>query len=99
MTILGKHCRAYPLSLLREFSGWNEKPENARTVSEEVEGEVVQAPRILTDDDYVYLHANFTVTDGIFIDENIIFDEVTPEWINFCHDVLEIGRASCRERV
>ena len=30
-------------------------------------------PRELTDDDYVYLQGNFTVTDGIFIDENMIF--------------------------
>ena len=31
---------------------------------------------------------NFTVTDGIFIDENIIFSDVTPEWIEFCRNVL-----------
>jgi hypothetical protein len=34
------------------------------------------------------LHTDFTVTDGIFIDENIIFNDVTPEWIEFCRDVL-----------
>jgi len=42
----------------------------------------------LTDADYVYLQGNFTVTDGIFIDENVIFDAVTPEWIEFCRSVL-----------
>jgi hypothetical protein len=88
MTILGKHCRAYPLSLLRGFPGWTEKPENSRIIRIELEGEVVQVPRDLTDEDYVYLQVNFTVTDGIFIDENIIFDDVTPEWITFCRDVL-----------
>jgi hypothetical protein len=88
MTTLGKHCRAYPLSRLREFSGWTEKLQNARTIKIEVDDEIVQAPRDLTDADYVYLQADFTVTDGIFIDENIIFDKVTPEWVEFCRDVL-----------
>ncbi len=88
MTTLGKHCRAYPLSRLREFPGWTEKPENARKIMQEVDGETVQAPRDLTDEDYVYLQGNFTVTDGIFIDENVIFDEVTPKWVEFCRNVL-----------
>jgi len=88
MTTLGKNCKAYPLSLLRQFSGWTEKSENARKVRKEVKGETIEVPRDLTDEDYVYLQMNFTVTDGIFIDENIIFDEVTPQWIEFCSDVV-----------
>ena len=43
-----------------------------------------KTPRELTDVDYVYVQRNFTVTDGIFIDENIIFSDVTPEWIEYC---------------
>jgi hypothetical protein len=39
----------------------------------------------------VYVQRNFTVTDGLFIDENIIFDDVTPAWIEFCRDVLGYG--------
>ena len=88
MTTLGKYCRAYPLSRLRQFPGWSEKAENARRVIKEVNGERVEVARELTDVDYVYLHTNFTVTDGIFIDENIIFSDVTPEWIEFCRNVL-----------
>jgi hypothetical protein len=88
MNTLGKYCRAYPLSLLRQFPGWTEKPENARTIRKEVNGDTVEAPRDLTDEDYVYLQGNFTVTDGIFIDQNVIFDQVTPEWIDFCRNVV-----------
>jgi hypothetical protein len=88
MTILGNYCRAYPLSRLRQFPGWTEKPENARRMRTEVEGEIVEVARELTNDCYLYLHSNFTVTDGIFIDENIIFSDVTPEWIEFCREVL-----------
>jgi hypothetical protein len=88
MTILGKYCRAYPLARLRQFPGWQEKAENARKIRTEVDGEMVEKARELTDEDYVYLQRNFTVTDGLFIDENIIFDDVTPAWIEFCRDVL-----------
>jgi hypothetical protein len=88
MTTLGLYCRAYPLYRLRQFAGWKERTENARKVRREVNGEWVEVARDLKDTDYVYLHTNFTVTDGIFIDENVIFSDVTPEWIEFCRNVL-----------
>lgn len=88
MTLIGKYCKPYPLSLLRQFPGWNEKAENARTIRQEVDGQMIEATRQLTDAVYVYVHSDFTVTDGIFIDENILFSDVTPEWIAFCRTVL-----------
>ena len=88
MTILGKFCKAYPLNRLRQFAGWREVAENARLVRKVVNGETIEVPRKLTDADYVYLHRDFTVTDGIFIDENILFTDVTPEWIEFCQKIL-----------
>jgi hypothetical protein len=45
--------------------------------------------RELTEDSIVYLQENYVVTDGIFNDENIIFGDVTPEWIKYCEKVLE----------
>jgi len=91
MTKIGKYCRAYPLDRLRQFSGWTEKAENARKIRTEVDGEIVEKPRQLTDADYLYVQRNFTVTDGIFIDENIIFDDVTDAWKEFCRNVLGFG--------
>ena len=91
MPILGRYSKAYPLGLLRQFSGWAERPENARRIRKEVDGEIVEEARYLTDEDYVYVQRNFIVTDGIFVDENIIFSDVTPEWIEFCHTVLGLG--------
>jgi hypothetical protein len=88
MSTLGKYCRAYPLSLFRQYHGWTEKPENARKIRKEIDGEITEVPRDLTDADYVYLHRNFTVTDGIFIDENIIFSNVTQEWAEFLRNAL-----------
>lgn len=89
MAILGKYCKAYPLYRLRQFPGWSEIAENAKRIRKEVNGEIVEETRKLTDADYLYVQKNFTVTDGIFIDENIIFSDVTPEWIEFCEKLLQ----------
>ncbi len=90
MTTLGKHSKAYPLKRFREFAGWKENLNNARKVKQEVNGAVVEVPRELDESDYLYLHENFNVTDGIFYDENIIFSDVTPAWIDFCENVLGV---------
>jgi len=81
MSKMGKYCKAYMIPRFREFSGWTEDSQNARKEND--------APRQLTDADFLYLQENFVVTDGVFLDENVIFDNVTPEWINFCEKVLE----------
>ena len=89
MAKMGSYCKAYPVKRLREFSGWTENKENARKEKLEVDGKEEEVTRELTDESFLYLQENFTVTDGVFIDENIIFDSATPEWIEFCKSVLE----------
>lgn len=89
MPKMGKYCKAYPVKNFRQFSGWTENSSNARSEKEVVDGTEVTTPRVITDDDFLYLQENYTVTDGIFIDENIIFDSVTPEWMEFCQSTLE----------
>lgn len=88
MSTLGKYCKEFPLSQLRKFPGWSEQSENARKIRRENNGQTELVPRELTDEDYLYLQENLTVTDGIFLDENVIFAEVTPEWREFCKNVL-----------
>jgi hypothetical protein len=78
---MGNYCKAYMIPSFRQFSGWTENSENTRIEN--------NAPRQLTDADFLYLQENFVVTDGIFIDENVIFANVTPEWIDFCKNVLK----------
>lgn len=99
MAILGRYSKAYPLGRLRQFSGWTETPENARRIRKEVDGEIVEEARALTDEDYVYVQRNFTVTDGIFVDENIIFCDVTPDWIEFCQTVLGLGNLTAEPEI
>ena len=88
MATMGKYCKAYPLTKLRQFSQWTEQLENVRKDLQLVDGEEVEVARKLTDDDFLYLQENYVVTDGIFLDKNIIFDNVTPEWKEFCHQTL-----------
>ena len=88
MSEMGKYCKAYSVKQFREFSQWQEKSENARLKQQDVDGSKVEVKRSLTDEDFLYLQENYVVTDGIFKDENIIFDQITPEWKAFCQNVL-----------
>ncbi len=81
---MGKYCKAYYLSDFREFPGWPPHLDYLKTEKSLVDGKEVEEKRPLSDRDIVYLQENFLVTDGIFLEEHILFDKVTPEWIDFC---------------
>jgi hypothetical protein len=85
---MGKYCKAYLAKQFREYPNWSEKKENVRKEKKEVDGKEVEVERELNDDSILYLQENYLVTDGIFKDENIIFDNVTDEWKEFCHGTL-----------
>ena len=85
---MGKYCKAYLAKQFREYPSWSEKKENVRKEKKEVDGKEVEVERELNDDSILYLQENYVVTDGIFKDENIIFDNVTDEWKEFCHGTL-----------
>lgn len=86
---MSNYCKAYSIAKLRQFPRWSEKSENTRTELRGENGKQIEIPRELTENDYLYLHESLVVTDGIFEDKNIIFDEVTPEWEKFCKEVLK----------
>lgn len=88
MAIMGKYCKAYLIKTLRQFDEWTENSENAKAEKQQMDGKEVEVKRVLTDDNFLYLQDNYVVTDGIFKDENIIFDNVTPEWKEFCQKNL-----------
>jgi len=89
MSTLGKFCKGFPLSQLRQFEGWSEQSQNGRKIRKEINGQMEEVVRELTGDDYLYVQENLTVTDGIFLNENVIFADVTPEWRDFCKNVLK----------
>lgn len=88
MAIMGKYCKAYLLKQLRQFHQWTERIENIRKDKTQVDGNEVDSDRELTDNYIFYLQESYIVTDGIFLDKNIIFDDVTPEWKTFCTNTL-----------
>jgi hypothetical protein len=83
---IGRYCKAYLLSQLRNFPGWTEAAENARVDDPDTKS---PAPRPLSGESIVYLQEDFTVTDGVFPGENVLFANVTAEWEHFCRDELD----------
>ncbi len=89
MAEMGKYCKAYYARDFRALEGWTENLDNLRPETEEKDGREVEVPRTeLKDDDILYLQESYVVTDGIFKDENIIFDKVTDLWKQVCHQEL-----------
>jgi hypothetical protein len=81
---MGRYCKAYQIHRFKEFDGW---PSDLRVLTkekQEIDGAEVEVERALGDDDHLYLQENLVVTEGIFIDENIVFDDVSPVWQEFC---------------
>lgn len=76
MATIGKYCKAYLLKQLRPCNQFSACLDN-------------ETANQLADDDVVYLQENYVVTKGIFQDEDIIFDHVTPDWQDFCRTVLQ----------
>lgn len=83
---MGNYCKAYLLKDFRQYSDWKEEMANARV---EKYGNEIEDIRSLDDDSILYLQENYAVTDGIFIDQNIIFDNTSTEWENFCKETLK----------
>ena len=88
MAEMGRYCKAYPIQSFRAYPGWTENTDNLKREKIERDGQEVLVERALSEDDYLYLQDNYVVTDGIFIDENIVFSNVTPEWIGYCKETL-----------
>lgn len=85
-----KYCKAYLLEELRKFPGWTESKINWQEkdkIGETVEGEGGNEGSAA--DSIAYLHQDFTVTQSIYHNENVIFNQVTPEWKRFCMDALK----------
>jgi hypothetical protein len=85
MATMGSYCKAYPVSRLEEYAGWRETALPAEPVDPDAAGEEP------LDERYLFLQENLVVTDGIFLDERIVFGDVTPAWIEFCQTTLEFA--------
>lgn len=45
----------------------------------------------LKDDDMVFLHQDYTVTKSMWAGENVLFDNVTEQWKEFCNNELRFA--------
>jgi hypothetical protein len=89
MAKMGRYCKAYSIQDFRKFSQWTEESENTRRETKEIDGKEIEVNRELTNEDFLYLQENYVVTDGVFQDENIIFDNVNSDWKDFCNNTLK----------
>jgi hypothetical protein len=80
------YAKAYSMRDLRRFSGWQETRVNWKKSADEKNGKSEDAE--FADDDVVFLHESYIVSESIWPNENVIFNDVTPEWQDFCDSVL-----------
>jgi hypothetical protein len=69
-----KYCKAYYLRDLRAYPDWPEQGEEGAGSS---------------DDEVVYLWDDFTVVKSPVLPDSVLFEQVTPEWKDFCTAVLQ----------
>lgn len=81
-----KYCKAYPLEELRKYQAWSESQINWK---KENDGSNNGDEGSLTDNNIVFIHQDFTVTESVYHDENVIFNDASPGWKEFCTNSLE----------
>ena len=91
-----KYCKAYQLGSLRKYPDWNEN----RIVRKQNNQDTKGADRLnlsnnitddgsLTDDKVVFIHQDYSVTESIWHNENVLFASVDAAWKEFCADFLK----------
>jgi hypothetical protein len=70
-----QYCKAFPIEMLRTFSGWGNVPR-----------EIIEGAGA----DILFLHQDLTLTRSVLHGENLLPGVTsTPEWRSFCLDQLE----------
>lgn len=90
-----KYCKAYHLGDLRKFPRWTEgrinwkekkEPERDKAKAKDGNG---NGDGPFLDDKVVFIHQDFTVTESMWHNENVLFNEVDPDWKEFCAGSLQ----------
>ena len=81
-----KYCKAYHLSDLRKFPSWSESRINWKENKDanKEKGSDDSDSASFADDKVVFIHQDFTVTEGVYQNENVIFNQAGEEWKQFC---------------
>jgi hypothetical protein len=88
MATMSNYCKAYPTDRLQQYDAWKKNTQYAGKEKRIVNGKEIEVKQGLDESGFLYLHDNFVVTSGIFVDQDIVFDDVTEEWKDFCQHVL-----------
>jgi ankyrin repeat protein len=80
------YCKAVALKKLRQSPAWSESRINWKQLEDD---ERPEGP--LADDDFIFLHRDFTVTQSMWPGENVIFNQVTPDWEKYCREALKFN--------
>ncbi|HKV91965.1 MAG TPA: hypothetical protein VJW20_05400 [Candidatus Angelobacter sp.] len=90
MAEMSNYCRAYRAEELRQFPGWRE---NTAPMKVHKDSPAETGPASTSAETgnsfYFFVHEDFTVTAGVFHDQDIAFNTVTKEWKTFCVDQLK----------
>jgi hypothetical protein len=79
------YCRAYPLAEMQRYPGW---PATAVPAAGDVDAdEAAGDPGA----EVVFLHDDMTVTAAIWPGEDVLFADITPEWVEFCATELRFA--------
>ena len=74
MPDMSQYCKAYPVDRVRAFGGWTEQAWSDKASRQEGA--------------YVFIHEDYAVTSGVFRDRDILLDDPTDEWVQFCRQEL-----------
>lgn len=89
MEKMGSYSKAFHARDLAAFPGWRPDLSQLRPGRQEQDGREVEVRRdTLADDDILFLQENLAVTDGIFMDEHVVFAPGGEEWARFCTGTL-----------
>jgi hypothetical protein len=84
-----EYCKAYYLKDLRQFPGWPKTQATGQEESSDGTGSNgARGEAAMDEDDIAFLHSDLTVTKSMWRDTEVIFDDITPEWQQFCANVL-----------
>ncbi|HKP87266.1 MAG TPA: ankyrin repeat domain-containing protein [Blastocatellia bacterium] len=81
-----KYCKAYLLGELRKYPAWREGRINWK---EKANGNGGPDEAPFPDDKIVFIQQDFTVTESMWHNENVIFNQVDPDWEEFCANTLK----------
>jgi hypothetical protein len=81
-----QYCKAYHLGELRKYPSWIEERINWKQKKDERDG---GDPVSLEDDKIVFIHQDFTVTESIWHNENVIFRGDDGAWEEYCAHTLK----------